>query len=134
MTWGPRPTSHTPWASVPGCRKSEPPLALVLRPLGAAAEDREGEFLNQCSGIEAPRAWPGETIRPGGRGSVSHGDRHGSWRDRRWIGGDYVSKSTEAAHQSPVKLWPHLQAHILPRGGPGGHYRYPETGVPLTTV
>jgi hypothetical protein len=114
LTRGPGPTSHTLWASVSECRKSEPPLSLVLRLLGAAAEDREGEFLNQCSGIEAPRVWPGETIRRGGRGSVSRGDKHGSWRDRRRIGGDYVSKSTKATHQSPVKLWPHLQARILP--------------------
>jgi hypothetical protein len=101
MTWGPRPTSHTPWASVPECRKSEPPLMPVLRLLGAVVEDREGEFLNQRSGIEAPRAWPCETIRCGGRG-----DRYGSWRDRRRVGGDYVSKHTEAARQSPIKLWP----------------------------
>jgi hypothetical protein len=114
MTRGPGPTSHTPWVSVPGCRKGEPPHAPVARFLGATTEDREGDFLNQCSGIEAPRAWPGETIRRGGRGSVSRGDRHGSWHDRRQIGGDYVSKRTEAARQSPIKLWPHLQAHILP--------------------
>jgi hypothetical protein len=76
--------------------------------------DREGEFLNQRSGIEAPRSWPGETIRHGGRGSVSRGDRLGSWRDRRRIGSEYVSKCMEAARQSLVKLWPHLQARILP--------------------
>jgi hypothetical protein len=114
MTWGARATSHTPWASIPECRKTELPLAPVLRLLGTAAEDKEGEFLNQRSGIEAPRAWSGETIRRGGRGSVSRGDRHGSWRDRRWDGDDYVSKHTEAVRQSPIKLWPHLQARILP--------------------
>jgi hypothetical protein len=38
------PTSHTPWVSVPRCGKSEPPLAPVLRLLGAATEDREGNF------------------------------------------------------------------------------------------
>jgi hypothetical protein len=41
-------------------------------------------------------------------------DRRGSWRDRRRIGGDYVSKRTEAVRQSPIKLWSHLQARILP--------------------
>jgi hypothetical protein len=132
LTRGPRPTSHTPWAPVPGCREGEPPLALCR--LGAAAEDREGNFSNQCSGIKAPRAWPGETIMRGGRGLVSRDYRHGSWRDRRRTGGDYVSKRTEAARRSPVKLWPHLQARILPLGGHGGHCRYPEIGVPLTTV
>jgi hypothetical protein len=114
MTRGPRPTSHTPWASVPGCRKSKLPLASVLRLLGATAEDRKGEFLNQCSGIKAPRVWPDETIRRGGRGSVSRGDKHGNWHDRRRIGSDYVRKRMEAARQSPIKLWPHLQARILP--------------------
>jgi hypothetical protein len=40
----------------------------VPRLLGAAAEDREGNFSNQCSGIEAPRAWPGEIIMRGAAG------------------------------------------------------------------
>jgi hypothetical protein len=30
-------------------------------------------------------------------------------------------------------LRPHLQARILPCGGPGGHFRYFETGVPPVT-
>jgi hypothetical protein len=57
---------------VPGCRKSKSPQAPVVRLLEAVAEDREGNFQkNQCSGIEAPRAWPNETTRRGGRGSVT---------------------------------------------------------------
>jgi hypothetical protein len=51
MTRGPRPTSHTPWASVPRCRKSEPPLAPVLRLLGAATEDREGDFFKTNAAV-----------------------------------------------------------------------------------
>jgi hypothetical protein len=105
---GPGPTSHTPWVPVPGCEEGEPPHAPVLRLLEAVAEDREGNFSNQCRSIEAPRTWPCETIMRGGRGSVSRGDRHGSWRDRRRTGSDYVSKRTEAVRQSPVKVWPHL--------------------------
>jgi hypothetical protein len=35
-------------------------------------------FQNQCSGTEAPRAWPGETIKCGGHRSVNRGDRRGS--------------------------------------------------------
>jgi hypothetical protein len=31
------------------------------------------------------------------------------------------------------RCWPHLRARYLPRGGPGGHYRYPEDRVPLHT-
>jgi hypothetical protein len=73
LTRGPKPTSHTPWASVSEYRKSEPPLALKLCLLGAVAEDREGNFLNQCSGIEAPRAWPGKTIMRGVAGQLAAG-------------------------------------------------------------
>jgi hypothetical protein len=46
---GPGPTSHTPWVSVPGCKKVKPTLVPVLRLLGATAEDREGNFSNQRS-------------------------------------------------------------------------------------
>jgi hypothetical protein len=75
---------------------------------------RQKIFQNQCSGIEASRAWPSKSIKCGGHGSVSRGDRRGSWRVRRRAGNNYNSKRTEAARQSLVKLWPHLQAHILP--------------------
>jgi hypothetical protein len=71
-------------------------------------------FQNQCSGIEAPHVWPGKTIKCGGHESVSRGDMRGSWHDRRRTSSGYVSKRTEAARQSPIKLWPHLQARILP--------------------
>jgi hypothetical protein len=71
-------------------------------------------FQNQCSSIEAPRAWPSKTIKCGGHGSVSRGDRRGSWRDRGRTGSKYVSERTEAARQSTIQLWPHLQARILP--------------------
>jgi hypothetical protein len=70
-------------------------------------------FQNQCSGIEASHAWPGESIKCGGHGSVSRGDKRGSWRDRRWTGSDYVSKhgsSTPIVNQALA----HLQARVLP--------------------
>jgi hypothetical protein len=81
---------------------------------GPRQKTEKVNFQNQCSGIEAPRAWPSKTIKCGGRGSVSRGDRHDSWRDRRWTSSNYVSKRTEAACLSPIKLWPHLQARFLP--------------------
>jgi hypothetical protein len=43
---------------------------------------RQKNFQNRCRGIEAPRAWPNKSIKCGGHGSVSRGDRRGSWRDR----------------------------------------------------
>jgi hypothetical protein len=60
-------------------------------------------FLNQCSGIEAPRAWPDETTRHGGHGPVSRENKYGSWLDRRQIDGKYVSRRTEAARQSLIR-------------------------------
>jgi hypothetical protein len=81
---------------------------------GPPQKTEKVNFQNQYSGIEAPRAWPGETIMRGGRGSVSRGYRRGNWRDRRRTGSDYVSERTEAAHQLPTRLWPHQQARILP--------------------
>jgi hypothetical protein len=71
-------------------------------------------FQIQCGGTEAPRAWPSKTIKCEGDGSISRGDRRDSWRDRRWTGGNYDSKHIETASQSPIKLWPHLQARSLP--------------------
>jgi hypothetical protein len=73
VTRGPGPTSHTPWALVSEYRKSEPPLAPILHLLGATAEDSEGNFSNRCSGIEAPRTWPGETIMRGATGQSAAG-------------------------------------------------------------
>jgi hypothetical protein len=65
---------------------------------------RQKDFQNQCSGIKAPRAWPSKSIKCRGHGSVSRGDRRGSWHVRRRAGSKYDSKRTEAACQSPVKL------------------------------
>jgi hypothetical protein len=41
---GPGPTSHIPWAPVPGCREVKPPLAPVPRLLGVAAEYGKVKF------------------------------------------------------------------------------------------
>jgi hypothetical protein len=53
----------------------------------------------------------------GGRGSVSRGDRRGSWRDRRRTGSDYVSKRTEAARLSAFRTRgvPGPTSKLLPR-------------------
>jgi hypothetical protein len=39
LAWGPRPTCHTPGASIPMCRKVAPPLVPIPRLLEAVAED-----------------------------------------------------------------------------------------------
>jgi hypothetical protein len=88
-------------------------------------------FQNQCSGIEAPHAWPCETIKCGGHGSVSRGDRRGSWRDQRRTGSDYVSKRTKAACQSPIKLWPPCRLISSPKAGPRATVSTLKQGYPL---
>jgi hypothetical protein len=107
---GPGPTSHPPWAPVPGCREVKPLLAPVPRLLRASAEDRK-IFKTDAA---TPRAWPNKSIKCGGHESVSRGDRRDSWRDRGRTGSNYASEHTEAAHPSTIQLWPHLQARILP--------------------
>jgi hypothetical protein len=102
--------SHPPWAPVPGCREAKPPLALVPRSLGAAAEDGEVKFSNPMRWYQGTPHVAQQNHKYEGNRSVSREDR----RDRRWTGGNYDSERTEAASQSPIKLWPHLQARSLP--------------------
>jgi hypothetical protein len=95
---------------------------------------RQKRWIFKGSGIKVPCAWPDKTIKHEGHMSVSRRDRHSRRRDRRRVGSDYVSKYPEATRQSLFRLWLHLQARILPWGGPEGHCRYPETRVPPATV
>jgi hypothetical protein len=85
MTRGPGPTSHPPWAPVPGCRKVEPSLVPVPRLLGAATEDKEGEFSKLMQRYRGtPRV--AQTNHQVRRPRVSQPwDTRGSWRDRRQI-------------------------------------------------
>jgi hypothetical protein len=64
--------------------------------------------------LEAPRAWLNKDIKYGGHGLVSRGGRRGSRRDHRRAGSNCINGCAGAASRSPVKLWPHLQARILP--------------------
>jgi hypothetical protein len=95
---------------------------------------KEINFQNRCSDSRHPAHGPTKTLKYGGHGPVSRGGRRGSRRDHRRAGSNYINECAGAASRSPVKLWPHLQARILPRDGPGGHCQYPGLGVPLTTV
>jgi hypothetical protein len=131
LTLGLGPTSHPPWAPAPGCREVEPPLAPVLHLLGAIVEDTEGEFLNQGTGIEAPRAWPGETIKHGAAGLVSHEDRRGSWHDQ---GGLAVITSASARKQRANRqssFGPTCRLVSSPEVGPGATVGTLKQGYPL---
>jgi hypothetical protein len=91
-----------------------PLLAPVLRLLGAATEDEEVKFSKPMQRLEAPRAWPNKAIKCEGHGSVSRGDRCGSRRDQGRTGSNYTNRRAKTAIQSPIKLWPHMEARILP--------------------
>jgi hypothetical protein len=131
MTWGPRPTSHTPWVSVPRCRKSEPPLAPVLHLLGAATEDREGDFLNQCNGIEAPHAWPGGTIRHGAAGQSAAGTdmANGVTKDELAEITSTNTRKRRANRQS--SFGPTCRLAPSPEVGPGATVGILKQGYPL---
>jgi hypothetical protein len=88
-------------------------------------------FQNQCSGIEARRAWPSKTIKCEDHGSVSHGERRDSWRNRGWTGSNYDSKRTEAACQSPIKLGPTYRLVSSFEAGPGATVGTLNQGYPL---
>jgi hypothetical protein len=58
-------------------------------------------------------------------------DRRNSWRDRRRAGSNYGSERVGAACQSPIKLWPHLQARSSPKAGPRATVGTMDQGYPL---
>jgi hypothetical protein len=95
-------------------------LHAIARRLGTAAEDK-GYLLNQGSGNEAPRAWPDETTRCGAVGQSAAGTdmavdvtegglTAGASADTLKQRANHRSGHVEAKY----KLWPHLQARILP--------------------
>jgi hypothetical protein len=115
MTRGPTPTSHTPWASVLGCRKSEPPITPALRLLGAAAEDREGDFLKTNAAVS--RRLTRGPAKPSGVGVAGKSAAGTDVAVGVTEGGLAVITSASARKRRAnrqIKLWPHLQARILP--------------------
>jgi hypothetical protein len=75
--------------------------------------------------------WPDETSRPGGRGSVSRGDKYGSWRDQGQIDDEYVSRRTKAARQSPIRLLAPYRLASSPKVGPRATVSTLKQGYPL---
>jgi hypothetical protein len=86
--------SHPPRVIVPGCRGVKPLLAPMSRLLGTAAEDGEvkvSKLMQQYQGA----------LRVTQRNSQIRKSRVNSGR-------------AGAVWQSPIKLWPHMQARSLP--------------------
>jgi hypothetical protein len=97
-------------------------------------ESEKINFQNQCNDSRQSRAWPNSAIKYDGHGPVSHGNRCNSWHGHRQDDSNCSNRRAEAAIQPPIRLWSHLQARILPWGGPGGHFRYSKSGVPSPTT
>jgi hypothetical protein len=64
--------------------------------------------------LEAARAWPSGGIKYKNHGSVNRGNRRGSRHDHRRADSNCANRRAGAAGQPLIKLWPHLQARILP--------------------
>jgi hypothetical protein len=119
MTQGPGSISHTVCVPDFGCGKSEPshkPPRAIAHLLGAAAEDK-----TLCSGNEVSHAWPDETTRRGAEGqSVTETDMAVDVTEGGLtVGASEDALKRRANHRSghveaKYKLWPHLQARILP--------------------
>jgi hypothetical protein len=85
-------------------------------------------FQNQCSGIEAPRAWPSGTIKYGSHGSVSRGDRRDIWREHAVITTASAQKQ-RANHQS--NFGPTCRLVPSSEAGPGATVGTLNQGHPL---
>jgi hypothetical protein len=113
LAWGLRPTCHTPSTPVPGCRthRRSRQYRASSRP---SQKTKKLNFQKPMQRLEAPHAWPNKDIKYGGHGPVSRRGRRGSRRDHRRASSNCINGCTGAASRSSVKLWPHLQARILP--------------------
>jgi hypothetical protein len=81
---------------------------------GPSRESEKISFSEPVQRLEAPRAWPNSDIKYDGHGPVSRGNRRGRRHDHRRVGGNCANGRTGAAGQPQIRLWPHLQARLLP--------------------
>jgi hypothetical protein len=81
---------------------------------GLSRKSEKLSFSEPVHRLEAPYAWPNSDIKYDGHGPVSRGNRRGKRHDRRWAGGNCADGRIGAAGQPQSRLWPHLQARILP--------------------
>jgi hypothetical protein len=95
---------------------------------GPPQKTEKVKFQNQCSGIEAPRAWPSETIKYGSHGSVSRGDMRDSWREQAAITTASARKQ-RANRQS--NFGPTCRLVPSPEAGPGATVDTLNQGYPL---
>jgi hypothetical protein len=123
---GPRVTLLGRWFL--GAEKSHRRSRQYRASSGPPQKTEKMNFQNQCSGIEAPRAWPSGTIKYGSHGSVSRGDRRDSWREQAVITTASTRKQ-RANHQS--NFGPTCRLVPSPEAGPGATVGTLNQGYPL---
>jgi hypothetical protein len=110
----PGPHVMQPARRLLGAEKSHRHLRQCRAPSGTVVEDRKDKFSEPVQRLEAPRAWLNSDIKYKGHGPVSRGNGRDSRRSHRRAGSNCTNRSTRAANRSLIRLWPHLQARILP--------------------
>jgi hypothetical protein len=110
---GPGPQVMQPTRRLLGAEKPHRRLRQCHVFSGLQRKSEKLSFSEPVQRLEAPHAWPNSDIKYGGHGPVSHGDRQGRRHDHRQAGSNYINRRTGAASQPPIRLWPHLQTHIL---------------------
>jgi hypothetical protein len=73
VTWGPGPQVILFGHRFLGAERANRRSRQYCASSGPPRKTEKVNFQNQCSGIEAPRAWPGETIRRGAAGQSAAG-------------------------------------------------------------
>jgi hypothetical protein len=110
---GPGPHVMQPARRLPGAEKSHYHLRQCHVFLGPSWKSEKISFSKPVQRLEAPRAWPNSDIKYEGHGPVSRGNRRDRKHDHRRAGSNYINRRASAAGQPPIRLWPHLQTHIL---------------------
>jgi hypothetical protein len=95
---------------------------------GPPQKTEKMNFKNQCSGIEAPRAWPNGTIKYGGHGSVSREDRRDSWREQVVI---TITSARKQHANRQSNFGPTCRLVLSPEVGPGATVGTLNQGYPL---
>jgi hypothetical protein len=121
MTRGPGSTSHTVCVPDFRCGKSEPPHAPVVRFLGAAAEDKRYFFkpMQRQQGAPCVAQRNHQAWGPVGQSAAGVDMAVSVTEGGLTVGASADTLKRRANHQSghveaKYKLWPHLQARILP--------------------
>jgi hypothetical protein len=114
LAWGPGPHVIHPARRFLDAEKSHCHSRQYRTSSRPSQKTEKIKFSKPVQRLEAPRAWPNNDIKCGSHGLVNRGNRRGSRRDHRRAGTNCINGRVGASSQSPIRLWPHLQARILP--------------------